>query len=70
MKRHLNIILLLDTFQPVVSGPELFTPVLTNQHNVRLCRTQDATDLLHEDLVLVRQQNTLLYYPYSIYFSK
>lgn len=60
--------LLLDTFQPVVSGPELFTCTLTNQHNVHLCRTQDATDLLHEDLVLVRQQNILLY-PYSIYIS-
>lgn len=27
----------------------------TDQRNVPFCRTQDATELLHEDLVLVRK---------------
>uniref|UniRef100_A0A8C9XA20 SH3 domain binding protein 1 n=1 Tax=Sander lucioperca TaxID=283035 RepID=A0A8C9XA20_SANLU len=34
----------------------MFACIFTNQHNMHFCRSQDATELLHEDLVLVEQR--------------
>uniref|UniRef100_A0A3Q4AK89 Uncharacterized protein n=1 Tax=Mola mola TaxID=94237 RepID=A0A3Q4AK89_MOLML len=34
----------------------LFSCAFTNQHDIPSCRSQDATELLHEDLVLVEQR--------------
>lgn len=39
----------------------------TNQNNMLFWRSQDATELLHEDLVLV-SNNNILFNPYILLF--